>query len=420
MGTRRRPESAEPWRSRPRPVGRDLLPRQRCAARGSSPGEQVHVGVAVDLASGQLVMDLADQPTVLLGRRAAPPPRHHVVDFQPRRGTAHAAPIHGPLALPAVARPHRTLHRRGDVLGLRRPRALLRPLHLSPAAGLLLQLQIQRRLDHLLLRRARLHVPLSPAGRLELVEELARHGQVDAALVGRQRLDPHRRGRARLRPRAGQGSFVRTKLGPKQIRPHHRHHLPPGDHPRRQDRRRHHLRLPLRHVEEPGQGLRPVLRGHHPGQLDDARDAWLAFPERLDHLGEALDEPGGDLAEVRRPVGEAQLPLQVVEEARMAQFPPEPPPVEVCEGHQEIGHGALLVAQQGREVAGGFAGLDQVRVVHGSTLARKISASPDARGSPGTRLPARRSRTPPGTPRVAARRDAAAAGPFLAPPVRGT
>jgi hypothetical protein len=48
----------------------------------------------------------------------------------------------------------------------------------------------------------------------------------------------------------------------------------------------------------------------------------------------------------------------------MAEFSPEPSSVEVCEGHEKIGHGALLVAQQGGEVAGGFAGLDQIRVIH--------------------------------------------------------
>ena len=382
------------------------------------------MGVAVGLSRRVHVVNPAEQPTILHGRRTAAPPWNHVVDLQPRRGTAHAAPVHRPLAFAAVPRPHRTLHRRRDVPGLRRTRLLLRPLHLRAAAGLLLQQQIQRRLDHLLLRGARLHVPLSPAGRLELVEELARHGQVNAAFVGRQRLDPHRRRRARLRLRAGQGSFVRTKVGRPHLGPHHRtnpgDHLPPRDHRRRQDRRRHRLRLPLRHVEELGQGLHPVLRGHHPGQLDDAREAELALPERKDHLGESLDEPGCDLAEVRRSVGEAQLALEVVEEARVAEIPPERPPVEVRERHQEIGHRALLVAEQGGEVAGGFAGLDQVRVVHEITISREISASPSARGCPGARPLARRSRTPPEAPHAAHTRTAAATGAFLARRVVGT
>jgi hypothetical protein len=113
--------------------------RHRLGSVGYSAGEEVHVGVAVDLASRQLVMDSADQPTVLHGRRAAASPRNDVVDLEPRRGTAHAAPVHGPLAFPAVPGPDRSLHRGGHVVRLRRTRVLLRLLHLRAPPCLLLQ-----------------------------------------------------------------------------------------------------------------------------------------------------------------------------------------------------------------------------------------------------------------------------------------
>jgi hypothetical protein len=56
------------------------LPRHR-----RDPGEEIHVFVAVDLASGFQVVDLAEDSTVLQRRRAAPPARDDVVDLQPHR-----------------------------------------------------------------------------------------------------------------------------------------------------------------------------------------------------------------------------------------------------------------------------------------------------------------------------------------------
>jgi hypothetical protein len=37
------------------------------------------------------------------------------------------------------------------------------------------------------------------------------------------------------------------------------------------------------------------------------------------------------------------------EEAGVAEFPPEPPPIEVGEGDEELGHRALLAAEENDE-----------------------------------------------------------------------
>ncbi len=95
---------------------------------------------------------------------------------------------------------------------------------------------------------------------------------------------------------------------------------------------------------EPGEHRLPVLRGHHLRRLDDAREAEVAPPERLDDPGDLLDEPGGDLAVLGRALGEPELPVQVVEERGMPQLHPEPPLVEVRERDEKLGEGVVLAA----------------------------------------------------------------------------
>jgi 2,4-dienoyl-CoA reductase-like NADH-dependent reductase (Old Yellow Enzyme family) len=86
---------------------------------------------------------------------------------------------------------------------------------------------------------------------------------------------------------------------------------------------------------------------------------------------------------------------QIVEEVGEAEPPERTGPVELRESQEKLCEGDVLSAEKVGEVAGGLAGLDEVRVVHESTISREISASPDERGCPGERHPARGSRTPP-------------------------
>jgi len=62
-------------------------------------------------------------------------------------------------------------------------------------------------------------------------------------------------------------------------------------------------------------------------QLGDRRHAQAAGPEWLDDLRDALNELGGGLAVVRGPLREAELAVQKMEEARVAEVDPQPLPV---------------------------------------------------------------------------------------------
>ena len=59
-------------------------------------------------------------------------------------------------------------------------------------------------------------------------------------------------------------------------------------------------------------------------------------PERLDDVREALDELGGLLPERRRRLRKAELAHEEIEERRIPEIDPQPPPVEVREGDQKI------------------------------------------------------------------------------------
>jgi hypothetical protein len=134
------------------------------------------------------------------------------------------------------------------------------------------------------------------------------------------------------------------------------------------------LRLLLRGVEEARQDLGPILRRDHLRQLHDAGYAKATVLERLDHLRVALDQLGGHLAKVAGSLGEDELPMQEDEEAGVAEFLPEPLPVKVCEGDEEIGHRRLFPAEEVEEADSGLAG-----VRHALIVARDFGPSWNAR-----------------------------------------
>jgi hypothetical protein len=68
---------------------------------------------------------------------------------------------------------------------------------------------------------------------------------------------------------------------------------------------------------------------------------------------------------VRRALGQPELAVQEVEEARVAQLDPAVLAVEVGEGEQELGHRAMLAAEELGEANGPI-----VRVGHDETIAR--------------------------------------------------
>jgi len=153
----------------------------------------IHPVVAVDLAGGELVMGGASQATILNGGWPTPAARDDVVDLEAQGRAADASGIERPGALSLVARPHLPPHRSGDVVGVPRGAGvLLRPLDHSTALGLLGKQEIERRLDDLLGRGARLSVPLTLSRGVELVEELLRDRHMEALQIGGEGLRLHR------------------------------------------------------------------------------------------------------------------------------------------------------------------------------------------------------------------------------------
>jgi len=51
-------------------------------------------------------------------------------------------------------------------------------------------------------------------------------------------------------------------------------------------------------------------------------------------------------------LGEPELPVEEVEEAGISQLRPAPAPIEVRESNEEIGHGAVLAAEEIGESSG--------------------------------------------------------------------
>ncbi len=91
-----------------------------------------------------------------------------------------------------------------------------------------------------------------------------------------------------------------------------------------------------------------------------------------------------------RALGEAELSVQEVEEARVAQFEPQPAAVEVGERDEEVGHGSVLATEEIGEAGGEIA-----CVRHEATVARLFLASPNARIRDGTQELERGSSNPP-------------------------
>jgi hypothetical protein len=362
------------------------------------------VRVAVGLARGFQIVRIAKDPAVLDRGGTTLSPRHHVVDIQPRGRAAHAAPVHWPLALPLVPLHDFPLH-----LGR----------HAGPPLRLLLDEQLQRRREDLLVRRPGLDMALPQPGLLQQDHERGRHRDVHPAFPGRERLHdgpPHLRG--------GPHSFGVGQIQFNWLDDHRRFHRrqerapgddrPPRHHIRRKHLRHDLLRLLLRTVEELLHHVGAVLLRHHLGELGDVREAEPSVSKRIDDLRELPDEPGCHLAVVGRTPGQAHLPVQVIEEARESQLAEHGQPVEFGEGEEEIDEGAVLAPGEIGDAEGPFA------CVHGSTISRENSPSPHARGCQGARPLARRSRTPPGVPAARARSAGEATGAFPRRPLHRT
>jgi hypothetical protein len=156
---------------------------------GYSPGEEVHVGIAVDLARRFPVVEVAEDTAVVDRGRTAAPTWDDMVDLGAHLGAADPTRIELPLAPAGIAPPHLPLH-----AGWNAGSALL----------LLGEEQVQRRLEHLLVGRARLDVRLARPGLLQLPDERPRDGEVDATQRGGERFDDGPR-----RPGMGKAKFIR-------------------------------------------------------------------------------------------------------------------------------------------------------------------------------------------------------------------
>jgi hypothetical protein len=88
-----------------------------------------------------------------------------------------------------------------------------------------------------------------------------------------------------------------------------------------------------------------VLGRDHLRELDHGRQAKPAVAEWLDDLRVSLEELSRRLAVLGGARGEAQLAVQEVEEARMAELDPEPPLIEIGKGDEEVSHCGVLAAE---------------------------------------------------------------------------
>ena len=131
--------------------------------------------------------------------------------------------------------------------------------------------------------------------------------------------------------------------------------------------------------------------GHDLRQLDDAGQAQPPVPQRLHHLGEPGDEPGRHLPVVGRSPGQLQLPEQVVEEVGEARASGTRRPGRTPRGRRGSRRGRRARGGAGRRGGGRIRG-PATRFVSfmERTVSREISPSPDARGCPRTRVPARK------------------------------
>ena len=291
-------------------------------------------------------MDVAEHPAVRHRRWTAPAPRDDVVDLQPGRGAADAAVVERPLTAAAVPLPHGALHPGRDGRF-----SLLLPS----------EEQVERRVEHLLVGRPGLDVGLPGLRALQLVEQSRRDREVEAAEVGGDRFDRGASRDGRESFPGGQSQFNWLNWSRNRHRGDDR---PPRNDLGGPNLREDLLRLLLRAVEEPGQDLGTVLLGHGLREGEDARDAESAIAEGFDDFWKPADEPRSDLAVVGRSPGELELPVQVVEQVGVSEGPVRFLPVERRERDQEVGHAAVLAAEEiGQVSRGGESG-----VVHEDTF----------------------------------------------------
>jgi len=90
-------------------------------------------------------------------------------------------------------------------------------------------------------------------------------------------------------------------------------------------------------MEEPGQHLVPVGFGDDLGQREGGGEAKAAVAKWRDHLREAVDEPGCDLAVMGGSAGQAELALQVLEQVREAEAAVAASSVERGERDEKVG-----------------------------------------------------------------------------------
>src|SRR5207248_8233073 len=102
----------------------------------------------------------------------------------------------------------------------------------------------------------------------------------------------------------------------------------------------------------------------HPRDLNDAGDAQPAVAQRLENLGKFLDQLCSRLAMVDGALREAQLPMEKIEQARVAELEPAFAAVELGERDEKFGHVGLLAAEQVGEAHG-----KKACVGHAATMA---------------------------------------------------
>src|SRR6266508_3861532 len=342
--------------------------------------ELVHPRVAVDLARGELIVEPAEASRVLDRGRAAPPPRYHVIELDLMSGAADSSSVHHPLAAPAVPLPHRPLHVGGDVVRLRTRRLAQWLLDEPLPFGVALEEEVQPGRQDLALGGTGMRVGERGASGRELLHEPARHRHVQSPEVGGERLgDGARRrrrdGRSWLLDRVGTRSFVRMKWdfqdgvpgcgrgedGRGRRGAHRRDDRAVRPGLGRAERSGDRLRAGLGQMEEPRQDVVTVLGREDLRELDDARHAKPPVAQRVDDLLESLDEPRGGLPVERGPAREPELD-------------PQPLPVEVGEGDEELGERGALALEELGETGGEIACGG-----HDASIAREFWASPDAR-----------------------------------------
>jgi hypothetical protein len=242
----------------------------------------------------------------------------------------------------------------------------------------------------------------------ELVEEAVGDRDVETGQLGGERLDRHRlTACTRRRRHIRDGKLARSRFFQKNrtlsehllrdrglehgLRSRNRgHHRPHRRRLCRQERRPNLLRLALGGVEEPGQDLGPVLRGEDLGELDEAREVEAPVAERLDEVRVLLDERRGRHPVVGRPLRQAELAGEEVEERAVAEVDPPALAIKRRERDEELREGVVLAEEEVGEADGVFA-----RGVHERSVSRVSERSWNARIRPLARERDRASRTPP-------------------------